>query len=245
VTASGGGCAPPCSRSATGRWGSGKPSARCGRDQRAALLVPQQDGERPGRAAQVGAPGRQEGPGRDLERRGQRPRPRSGEGVRRRLRRQVPQGCREGHRGPGRAAPVESTFATVRLRTKVTKGHGSKAAAMGMAFKLIESAQFRWRMVNAPHLVALVRAGATFVNGKLPERPAGDAPRAAEPGASDDSSRDPPGQQGRADRSRRRADRRLSADGCYSVERPPGNQPAGVPGRGCSAAATTRCSPAG
>ena len=49
----------------------------------------------------------------------------------------------------------------------------------------------RWRMVNAPHLVALVRAGATLVNGKLAERPAGDAPRAAKPGASDDSSRDP------------------------------------------------------
>ena len=39
-----------------------------------------------------------------------------------------------------------------------------------MAFKLIESAQSRWRCVNAPHLVALVRAGATFVNGKLLER---------------------------------------------------------------------------
>jgi hypothetical protein len=40
-----------------------------------------------------------------------------------------------------------------------------------MAFKLIESAQARWRCVNAPHLVALVRARATFVNGKLVERP--------------------------------------------------------------------------
>jgi len=40
-----------------------------------------------------------------------------------------------------------------------------------MAFKLIESAQARWRMVNAPHLVALVCAGATFINGKLVERP--------------------------------------------------------------------------
>jgi transposase-like protein len=67
--------------------------------------------------------------------------------------------------------PIESTFATVRLRTKVTKGHGSKAAGLAMAFKLIESAQRRRRMVNAPHLVALVRAGATFVNGKLAERP--------------------------------------------------------------------------
>ena len=64
-----------------------------------------------------------------------------------------------------------STFATVRHRTKVTKGPGSRAAGLAMAFKLIESAQARWRAVNAPHLVALVRAGAKFENGKLVERP--------------------------------------------------------------------------
>jgi transposase-like protein len=67
--------------------------------------------------------------------------------------------------------PIESTFATVRHRTKVTKGPGSRAAGLAMAFKLIESAQARWRAVNAPHLVALVRAGANFVNGVLIERP--------------------------------------------------------------------------
>jgi putative transposase len=67
--------------------------------------------------------------------------------------------------------PIESTFATVRLRTRVTKGPGSRAAGVAMAFKLIESAQTRWRAVNAPHLVALVRAGATFTNGQLVERP--------------------------------------------------------------------------
>ena len=67
--------------------------------------------------------------------------------------------------------PIESTFATVRLRTRVTKGPGSRVAGVAMAFKLIESAQARWRAVNAPHLVALVRAGATFTNGKLVERP--------------------------------------------------------------------------
>ena len=39
-----------------------------------------------------------------------------------------------------------------------------------MAFKLIESAQNRWRSVNAPGLVALVRAGAIFRNGVLVER---------------------------------------------------------------------------
>jgi transposase-like protein len=70
--------------------------------------------------------------------------------------------------------PIESTFATVRHRTKVTKGPGSKAAGLAMAFKLIEAAQARWRAVNAPQLVALVRAGARFDRGKLVERPTGD-----------------------------------------------------------------------
>jgi len=65
----------------------------------------------------------------------------------------------------------ESTFATVRLRTKVTKGPGSRAAGLAMAYKLIEAAQSRWRAVNAPPLVALVRAGAVFHKGKLLERP--------------------------------------------------------------------------
>jgi transposase-like protein len=46
--------------------------------------------------------------------------------------------------------PIESFFATVRHRTKVTKGHGSKAAGIAMAFKLIEAAQHRWRAVIAP-----------------------------------------------------------------------------------------------
>jgi putative transposase len=67
--------------------------------------------------------------------------------------------------------PIESTFATMRLRTKVTKGAGSRAAALAMVFKLVESAQARWRAVNAPHLVALVRAGAHFERGLLVERP--------------------------------------------------------------------------
>ncbi len=75
--------------------------------------------------------------------------------------------------------PIESTFATVRHRTKITRGPGSRAAGLAMAFKLIESAQDHWRMVNAPHLVALVRAGATFINGKLVERPGQDEQTAA------------------------------------------------------------------
>jgi transposase-like protein len=78
--------------------------------------------------------------------------------------------------------PIESTFATVRLRTKVTKGSGSRAAGIAMAYKLIDAAQARWRAVNAPHLVALVRAGAIFHKGKLLERPIDITP--TEPGES-------------------------------------------------------------
>jgi putative transposase len=75
--------------------------------------------------------------------------------------------------------PIESTFATVRLRTKVTKGPGSRAAGLAMAFKLIEAAQDRWRAVNGPHLVALVRAGARFEKGVIVERDQHDQEAAA------------------------------------------------------------------
>jgi hypothetical protein len=67
--------------------------------------------------------------------------------------------------------PIESTFSPVRARTRVTKGPGSKDAGLAMVFKLLEAAEQRWRAVNGPHLVALVRAGAKFENGKLVERP--------------------------------------------------------------------------
>jgi putative transposase len=67
--------------------------------------------------------------------------------------------------------PIESAFATVRLRTRVTKGPGSPAAGLAMAFKLVQAAGDRWRYVNGPHLVALVRAGAKFEKGALIERP--------------------------------------------------------------------------
>src|ERR1700704_2905672 len=65
---------------------------------------------------------------------------------------------------------IESSFATVRLRTRKTKGAGSRTAGLAMAYKLLTAAQARWRSVNAPHLVALVRAGATFVDGVKVER---------------------------------------------------------------------------
>lgn len=62
--------------------------------------------------------------------------------------------------------PIESTFSTMKLRTKVTRGVGSPAAALAMVSKLAEAAQARWRAVTAPHLVALVRSGARFEKGR-------------------------------------------------------------------------------
>jgi putative transposase len=67
---------------------------------------------------------------------------------------------------------IESTFSTVRLRTNVTRGAGTRAAALAMTFKLIDSAEVRRRSVNAAHLVALLRAGARFGRGMLVERKA-------------------------------------------------------------------------
>jgi transposase-like protein len=61
--------------------------------------------------------------------------------------------------------PIESSFATVRLRTRITKGAGSKTAALAMAYKLLESAQERWRRFNGHELVADVLAGVKFKDG--------------------------------------------------------------------------------
>jgi putative transposase len=67
--------------------------------------------------------------------------------------------------------PIESSFAPVRARTRVTKGPGTRDMGLAMVFKLLQAAEGRWRAVNGPHLVALVRAGARFEKGKLIERP--------------------------------------------------------------------------
>jgi transposase-like protein len=66
--------------------------------------------------------------------------------------------------------PIESPFATVRARTDVTRGPGSREAGVAMIFKHLEAAEGRWRRLNGYKLVALVRAGARFVNGELVER---------------------------------------------------------------------------
>ena len=62
--------------------------------------------------------------------------------------------------------PIESPFATVKARTRKTKGAGSRKAGLAMAFKLLLAAEKRWRRINAPHLVALAQAGVKFPDGQ-------------------------------------------------------------------------------
>lgn len=61
--------------------------------------------------------------------------------------------------------PIESTFATVKLRTAKTRGCLSRKTAFTMVFKLLESAQKRWRKLSGPNRVAEVIRGVDFVNG--------------------------------------------------------------------------------
>ena len=61
--------------------------------------------------------------------------------------------------------PIESTFATVRLRTGKTKGSGSRTACLTMVFKLMQSAQKRWRALNGCDLIPAVITGMVFTDG--------------------------------------------------------------------------------
>jgi transposase-like protein len=61
--------------------------------------------------------------------------------------------------------PIESTFATVRLRHRRTKGSGSRKACLAMVFKLMESASKKWRVLNGSALIPEVIAGIQFVDG--------------------------------------------------------------------------------
>jgi transposase-like protein len=60
---------------------------------------------------------------------------------------------------------IESPFATVRLRQRVTKGAGSRQKGLLMAFQLLAVAERRWRRINAPQHVPLVRAGVRYTDG--------------------------------------------------------------------------------
>ena len=61
--------------------------------------------------------------------------------------------------------PIESTFATVRLRTKRTKGSGSRMACLTMVYKLMQSASKNWRVLNGSQVVVEVLKGTVFIDG--------------------------------------------------------------------------------
>jgi transposase-like protein len=63
--------------------------------------------------------------------------------------------------------PIESSFATVRLRQRITKGPGSRKRGLLMAYKLLRVAEERWRRLNGHQLLPLVRAGVTFTDGQV------------------------------------------------------------------------------
>ena len=65
--------------------------------------------------------------------------------------------------------PIESTLSTVRLRTRRTKGCGSRIATLTMVFKLAKEAQKTWKKLKGYKLIPLVMAGRTFVDGELKE----------------------------------------------------------------------------
>jgi putative transposase len=68
--------------------------------------------------------------------------------------------------------PIESTFATVRLRHRKTKGNGSRTACLAMVFKLMQSAAKRWRLLNGAKLLPDVIQGITFQDGIKSQKPA-------------------------------------------------------------------------
>ena len=62
---------------------------------------------------------------------------------------------------------IESAFATVKLRTRVTKGAGTRTRGLTMAFQLLAMAEKRWRKIRSPHLVQHVLDGTKFLDGRI------------------------------------------------------------------------------
>jgi len=61
--------------------------------------------------------------------------------------------------------PIESTFATVRLRHTKTKGSATRTACLTMVYKLLMSASKKWRALNGKQRLPDVIAGVVFVDG--------------------------------------------------------------------------------
>ncbi len=63
--------------------------------------------------------------------------------------------------------PIESTFATIRLRHRRTKGSGTRRTSLAMMFKLAQAAQKRWRRLNGHQQITYLIQGRTFIDGTL------------------------------------------------------------------------------
>lgn len=63
--------------------------------------------------------------------------------------------------------PIESTFATIRLRHRKTKGSGTRRASLAKMFKLAQSASKKWRRLNCHEKITHVIEGRSFKDGKL------------------------------------------------------------------------------
>ena len=71
--------------------------------------------------------------------------------------------------------PIESTFSTVRLRHRRTKGSGSRRACLAMVFKLVQIAQSSWRRLNGAGLIVKLLDGHKFVDGVIQTKQEKDA----------------------------------------------------------------------
>ena len=65
--------------------------------------------------------------------------------------------------------PIESTFATIRLRHRKTKGNGTRRASLAMMFKLAQSASKKWRRLTGHKKIAFVIEGREFKDGIMQE----------------------------------------------------------------------------
>ena len=65
--------------------------------------------------------------------------------------------------------PIESTFATIRLRHRRTKGSGTRRTSLAMMFKLAQSASKKWRRLNCHEKIAFVIEGRSFKDGIMQE----------------------------------------------------------------------------
>lgn len=63
--------------------------------------------------------------------------------------------------------PIESTFATIRLRHRKTKGNGTRRASLTMMFKLAQAAQKKWRRLNGAEMLTFLIQGRVFTDGIL------------------------------------------------------------------------------